>query len=117
MARGPAKKTVERNSAAAKISDEEILEVFEFWKLTFNKKRASLDHVRKVLLGSAIFHYGVDGAKDAIKGCTFSDFHMGRNKNNKAYTGIDNIFKDNERIEKMMSYLPEDHDSEEGVDW
>jgi hypothetical protein len=114
MARGPAKKTVERNYAAAKISDEEVLAVFEFWKLTFSKKRASLDHGRRVLLGSAIYHYGVDGAKDAIRGCTYSEFHMGRNKNNKAYTGIENIFKDNERIEKMLSYLPED---EESTNW
>lgn len=110
MPRGPAKKTVERNTAASKISEEDILQVFEFWKITFGKTRASLDHNRRVLLGSAIFHYGIDGAMDAIRGCTFSDFHMGRNKNNKTYTGIDNIFQDNERIEKMMSYMPDEKD-------
>jgi len=114
--RGPAKKTVERNAAAAKVPEDQILEVFEFWKLTFNKKRATLDHTRKVLLGSAIYHYGIDGAKDAITGCTKSDFWMGRNKRNKAYTGIENIFKDNARIESMFEMLP-DEDNDGEPDW
>lgn len=107
MPRGLAKKTVERNTAAAKIPEEQIMEVFEFWRITLGKtKGAKLDHPRRVLIGSAIYHYEIDGAKDAIRGCTYSDFHMGRNKNNVTYNGIDNIFKDNERIEKMFTYLP-----------
>jgi hypothetical protein len=110
--RGPAKKTVERNTAAAKVPEEQILELFEFWKSTFGKKRTNLDHLRKVLLGSAIYHYGMDGAKDAIRGCLTSDFWMGRNKSNKAYTGIENIFKDNARIESMLELLPEDNNEE-----
>jgi hypothetical protein len=103
------KKVLERNSAAAKIPEDQILEVFEFWKLTFKKRSSvALDHGRRVLIGSAIYHYGIDGAKDAIIGCTRSDFWMGRNKRNKAYTGIEHIFKDNARIESMLELLPED---------
>jgi hypothetical protein len=114
--RGQAKKTVERNAAAAKVPEDQILEVFEFWKMTFNKKRSNLDHARKVLLGSAIYHYGIDGAKDAIIGCTKSDFWMGRNKRNKSYTGIENIFKDNARIESMLELVPEENTNIE-PDW
>ena len=102
------KKVKERNAAAALFPEDQILEVFEFWRLTFGKKRTMLDHARKVLIGSAIYHYGIDGAKDAITGCTRSDFWMGRNKRNKAYTGIEHIYKDNARIEAMLEMVPED---------
>lgn len=111
------KKVLERNSAAAKVPEDQILEVFEFWKLTLKKRKSvALDHERKVLIGSAIYHYGVDGAKDAIIGCTRSDFWMGRNKRNKAYTGIEHIFKNNARIEQMLEMAP-DGDDDGDVDW
>jgi hypothetical protein len=116
--RGPAKKTLEKNAAAQKVSEEQILEVFEFWKLTFKRRSlAVLDHQRKVLIGSAIYHYGIDGAKDAIIGCTRSDFWMGRNKRNKAYNGIEHIFKDNARIEAMLEMVPKEDLNEDGVNW
>jgi hypothetical protein len=114
------KKVLERNKAAAKVPEDQILEVFEFWKLTFGKKRTSiahLNHVRRVWIGSAIYHYGIDGAKDAITGCTMSDFHMGRNKQNKTYTGIEHIFKDNARIEAMLDKLPRDQNKKEEPNW
>jgi hypothetical protein len=108
------KKVLERNTAAAKVPEDQILEVFEFWKSTFKKRNlVMLDHARKVLLGSAIYHYGIDGAKNAIIGCTRSDFWMGRNKRNKAYTGIEHIFKDNARIEQMLEMVPEDQAGDE----
>jgi hypothetical protein len=110
------KKVKERNAAAALIPEDQIFEVFEFWRLTFGKKRTILDHARKVLIGSAIYHYGIDGAKDAITGCTKSDFWMGRNKRNKVYTGIEHIFKDNARIEAMLEMVPEDGNNTE-PDW
>ena len=116
--RGPAKKTLEKNAAAAKISEEQILEVFEFWQLTFKgRSLAVLDHFRKVLIGSAIYHYGLDGAKNAITGCTMSDFHMGRNKQNKKYTGIEHIFRDNARIEAMLFKLPQDDNDKNEPNW
>ena len=116
--RGPAKKTLEKNAAAKKVSEEQILEVFEFWQLTFKRRSlAVLDHARKVLIGSAIYHYGVDVAKDAIIGCTKSDFHMGRNKQNKKYTGIEHIFRDNARIEAMLDKLPRDESPDEEPNW
>jgi hypothetical protein len=116
--RGPAKKTLEKNAAAKKVSEEQILEVFEFWKLTFKgRSLAVLDHARKVLIGSAIHHYGVDVAKDAITGCTMSDFHMGRNKQNKKYTGIEHIFRDNARIEAMLDKLPRDDNDKNEPNW
>jgi hypothetical protein len=116
--RGPAKKTLEKNAAASKISEEQILEVFEFWKLTFKgRSLAVLDHYRKVLIGSAIYHYGLDGAKNAITGCTMSDFHMGRNKQNKKYTGIEHIFRDNARIEAMLFKLPRDDNDKNEPNW
>jgi hypothetical protein len=41
---------------------------------------------------------------------------MGRNKRNKAYTGIENIFKDNARIESMLELIPEENTNIE-PDW
>lgn len=107
MGRGPSSATKEKTENANKISEEEIKEVFDFWVSTFKKRVNAIDYKRRIAIGNAIFLYGVDNCKDAIRGCTYSDFHMGRNASRKVYNEIELILRDAEHVERFISYLPD----------
>jgi hypothetical protein len=115
MGRGPTKNTKEKIENSKTVPEEQILEVFKFWKETLNKRVAALERKRHICIGNAISLYGVDVCKDAIRGCTYSEFHMGRNKMNKRYDSVELIFRDAEHIEKFHDIL--DKSTEEKGDW
>lgn len=107
MGRGPSSATKEKTENAKKVPEEQIREVFDFWVSTFKKRVSALDHKRYVAIGNAIHLFGIDNCKDAIRGCTYSDFHMGRNNARKVYNEIELILRDAEHVERFISYLPE----------
>lgn len=104
----PNKITKEKLANAAKISDADIQEIFDYWVQVMGKRRVALDLARKRNIGNAIFLYGMDACKDAIDGCKVSDFHMGRNKQNKKYNDIELILRDVEHVERFISYLQDE---------
>jgi len=106
--RGLSKATKEKLANASLVPEEDIQKVFDYWVQTFSKKRAVLDEKRRTAIGSAIFFYGVDTCCDAIKGCSMSDFHMGRNAQNKKYTDIELILRDAQHVERFIGFLPDD---------
>ena len=110
MGRGPHKKTIEKIQNASQVDEVLIQEVFDFWKSVHSKRVTAMDHTRRRNIGNAISLYGVDACKDAILGCTYSDFHMGRNKQNRKYNDIELILRDVEHIERFIGYLPEGTD-------
>jgi len=99
--RGPSKVTLQKRANAANVSETDIATVFDFWVATFQKKRAVMDEKRKTVIGSAIHYYGLDTCMDAIRGCSISDFHMGRNSRNKKYNDIELILRDAQHVEKF----------------
>lgn len=111
MPRGPSKATKEKRSNASLVAEEDIQKVFSYWVETFSKKRAVLDEKRRTAIGSAIHFYGVEMCCDAIRGCSMSDFHMGRNAQNKKYTDIELILRDAQHVERFIGFLPEDDDA------
>ena len=88
------------------VSQDEIKEVFDFWVMTFKKRVSVLDQKRSITIGNAIYLFGKENCKDAIRGCTYSDFHMGRNTARKVYNEIELILRDAEHVERFLSYLP-----------
>lgn len=96
-----------RPEKASKVSPEEIEDVFEFWKKTMQRRRTLLSEERKILLGAAIFDYGVDECKDAIRGCSLSAFHMGANKQRRRYDSLELIFRNSDRIESFRDLAQE----------
>ncbi len=110
MGRGPHKKTAEKIQNSSQVDESLIQEVFNFWKTTHSKRVTAMDHTRRRNIGNAISLYGVEGCKQAIIGCTYSDFHMGRNKHNRKYNDIELILRDVEHIERFIGYLPEGFD-------
>jgi len=65
----------------------------------------ALDDKRRLKVASAIADYGAAECMRAIDGCRQSDFHMGRNKQNKKYNDLELIFRDQDHIERFLSYL------------
>jgi len=113
------KTTQERIKNAEKVQAELIHELFEFWKTTFSSKRAALDLDRYRCLGNAIYLYGMEDCRRAILGCAASEFHMGKNKNNRVYNSVDLIFRDASHIERFIGYLEEKENREKNKnnDW
>lgn len=100
--RGPSEHSKTKTAAAKLVPKEEKKEIFDFWKTTFSKSRASLDAKRETAIGWAIYTYGIEGCRQAILGCESSPFHMGQNKAGKTYNGIDLIFRDAEHVEMFI---------------
>lgn len=105
--RGPNKHSRDQRAAAAEISQEAKQLVFDYWKERHSKRVAHLDAKRDARIGWAIRHYGIQVCKDAIDGCLVSDWHMGKNPNNKKYNDINNIFCDAQHVEMFLRKLEE----------
>jgi len=103
-------------SQAAKtktVAEEDIQTVFQFWVDRLEKTRSVLDEKRRQCIGAAIHDYGLERVQNAIEGCTYSDFHMGRNKANKRYDDITLILRDADHTERFLDL----YDKRVGGDW
>ena len=105
-----AKKLTTAQKIAA-ISELEIQEVFNYWvDQTWIKRgpRPKLTDPRWRKIALAIYEYGLEEAKMAIRGCTLSPFHMGDNKMRRRYTDIELILRDAAHIERFISLTVEE---------
>ena len=83
-----------------------ILEdLVSYWMEIMGKqKRPVISEERRLLLCEAIHDYGLDYCKEAVLGCSYSDFHMGSNKQNITYNSLELIFRNTENIERFHGY-------------
>ena len=91
-----------RKTAYKQVSPGEIEQLFEFWRTTLSKK-ALLSDERRAILAWGILNYGMEACEMAIKGCSISDWHMGRNPNNVKYDSVELIFRNAEKVEWFMA--------------
>lgn len=111
-------RTLSRISKSKTVVEEELQEVFDYWVEQCKgsaRRKPILDSTRRLVIGAAIHDYGVAACKEAILGCTMSDFHMGKNKNGKKYDDIELILRDSKHIEQFLDIY--DRSQERGVDW
>lgn len=80
-----------------------IREIFALWS-TLYSPRAVLDDKRVTLIRKALGTHGEQQVREAILGCQYSDFHMGRNDRAKKYTSIELILRDAKHIEQFAGY-------------
>ncbi len=90
-----------RKSAYKQVDPQDVEKLFEFWRTTLNKK-ALLSDERRAILAWAILNYGMETCEMAIKGCSLSDWHMGRNPNNVKYDSVELIFRNAEKVEGFV---------------
>lgn len=82
----------------------DVSEVFEFWKQTMASPRSLLDTKRQKLISAAIkTGYTSEQLREAIRGCSLSPFHMGKNDRNTKYNGLDLILRNAEQIDKFIA--------------
>ena len=106
--RGESRLKREQRRKAETVSDALISEVYEYWLSQMRPGRTrvpALDEKRRLKVASAIADYGALECMRAIDGCKRSDFHMGRNKQNKKYDDLELIFRDQDHIERFLSYV------------
>lgn len=104
-----------RKSASKQVDSQDVEKLFEFWRATLGKK-ALLSDERRAILAWAILNYGMETCEMAVKGCSLSDWHMGRNPNNVRYDSIELIFRNSEKVEwfveKFQSVSPGESNGE-----
>lgn len=85
-----------------------IQNIFEFWQKILNHKKTKLTNDKIVKIRSRLKEgYTEEECKFAIIGCSKSDYHMGRDKNNPqgtVYDSIGLIFRNGECLERFISY-------------
>lgn len=103
MKRAPRTKQPKQEIKTDSVVEDLSQEVFDFWKSTMDKKKTTiLDTKRRRRIGWAIKNYGLEPARNAILGCSYSTWHMGQNPGNKTYNDISLIFRDAEHIEMFL---------------
>lgn len=117
---GPQKRprieTQQKSAKYKKVSKDSIQLVFDYWVETMGKRKNSvLNHLRSVSIGAAIHDYGVEDCKKAIEGCKFSEWHMGRNPQNRVYDDIELILRGPQQIDRFLD-LYERFNKDSGVD-
>ena len=107
--RRPNKKASERlallRQKTSKVNQLEIEDIISHWmEIMDKKKRPKLNERTFCLVGAAIHDYGIETCKRAIEGCSYSDFHMGRNKQKVVYNTLELIFRNAENTERFAGY-------------
>lgn len=101
------------------VPSDDITQLFNFWKTTFNKRATTvLDDTRTRKLSAAIKAYGIHQCQQAILGCSLSAWHTGHNPRNKQYTDITLIFRNAEKVEMFINiYETETASNKEMDQW
>lgn len=99
------------------VPTECIQALFDFWKTTFNKRTSTLlDEARQKKLSAAIKAYGEETCRQAIIGCSLSDWHNGRNPNNKKYHDLTLIFRNAEKVEMFVGIYEQENQGQKEMD-
>jgi hypothetical protein len=77
--------------------------VFKLWSALYCP-RAELHSKRVTLIKTAIKTHGFDRVVRAVIGCSYSDFHMGLNKEHKKWTHLEHWLSKEDRVEEFASY-------------
>ena len=119
--RGPSRLTRQQQQKAEKIDSALVDQVYQYWCSTMRPGRTrvpALDAKRYLKVAAAVADYGVDDCMRAIRGCAASDFHMGRNKQNKRYDDLELIFRDQDHVERFLEYGASGDSSDgDGSEW
>ncbi len=82
-----------------------IASIFAHWQTVHGKPRAKLDSKRKRLIDRSLgMGYSLDQLKQAIDGCSKSQFHSGLNETKTVYNDLGLILRDAAKIEMFMGY-------------
>lgn len=83
---------------------KDVQEIFEFWKVEMEHPRSKLQPDRVKTIKKALsLGFDVEQLKLAIKGCSNTDWNMGRDpKSQKVFDSLDLIFRKGSKIEEFI---------------
>jgi len=88
---------------APQAAQNEIKEIFHFWKTTLNHPRSNLDDKRKTLIKRHLKSgYSVQDLKHAIIGCSQTPHNMGDNDRGQVYDSLELILRTSDHIDRFM---------------
>lgn len=85
-----------------------VVDVFNFWVETHRSgdgrrgPKPILSPKRERKIRQALTWYGVEACRQAILGCSMSEFHMGKNPSGRRYDDIELILRDPEHVERFI---------------
>lgn len=82
---------------------KDICEIFEFWKVVFNKNEKTLlsDKRARKIQARLVDGYQVEDIKLAITNCSKSDYHV-----QGGYTDIELICREPEKLDRFINMFP-----------
>ena len=83
----------------AKVSADQVREIFDLWMQVHGKSRAVLTDDRARKIKTALANYGREMCISAIHGCSLSPWHMGKNPNGRTYNDIELILRNASKVE------------------
>jgi len=87
--------------------NKSICEIFDYWKMVFNRSNSELDGRRLRKIKKALKTFSLKQIKEAINGCAKSDWHV---KNH--YVDITLICRDNQHIEYFIKIATAENTTE-----
>lgn len=82
----------------------EVQEIFEYWQLVMDHRRAKLDVSRRRAVTARLKEgYTVDQIKAAIDGCKRSDFHQGKNDSGAIYDDLTLICRNAPKLDFFIA--------------
>jgi hypothetical protein len=78
--------------------------VFDHWKATHDHPQAKLDQKRSRLISAALKIYSAPQLCEAITGYKRSEFHQGKNKDNKVFDSLALMLRDAEHIDAGIKF-------------
>ena len=104
----PARETKTKKSKRSKsklVSPAEIQQVFDEWlrwcKTSGRGVRPKLSEERSIIIGAAIYDYGLTDCLLAVQGCSLSSWHMGENPTGTKYDDVELILRDAKHVERF----------------
>ena len=76
--------------------------IFQYWQSVMQKQNSRLTPNRRAKIKSRLEHFTEDQIRDAISGCSKSEFHMGKNDNKAEYNSIELICRNDEKLEFFL---------------
>jgi hypothetical protein len=99
------------------VPTDSIQTLFDFWKETFHKRSTTvLDDARRKKIATAIKAYGEETCRQAIIGCSLSDWPNGRNPGNKKYHDLTLIFRNADKVEMFVDIYEQEHQGQKEMD-
>ena len=100
----PQEKTELSSPQAGPTERDEVAEVFEHWRTTWNHPRAALDAKRAKLIRERLKHYDAATLCQAITGYTHSPHHCGRNDRNTVYDDLGLLLRDAAHVDAGLRF-------------